>query len=267
MRTAAMVKSFLTVFLSILLISCGSTRASIMAPDSGFESNVNYQAHQPAPDLESYQPESDEEVSQNGETEEISAPQAKRATPSAPTAPVDNRRMITYSHTLELVLEHKKEIIEKTRMSLIEQIKSNKGFIIGERDGSITARIPPENMDAFLAFARTLGKVEHESRRGADITDQYRDNISRLNSLKHVRDRYLALLEQAHNVTDMLRVEKELERINTEIEVLEGRIRHAEQSVAFSLITVEFRKKTILGPLGWVFYGTFWAIGALFVWD
>jgi hypothetical protein len=269
MRSAAAVKSFLMVFLSMLLFSCGSSRASIMAPDTGFESNVNYQPPQSEPDLESYQPESPGELSQSREQQETHVPRAEQSEPAMPTDQIDNRRMMTYSHSLDLVVENNKKIdmVKKTRMSLIEGIKNHDGFLISERNGSITARIPAKSMDAFLTFARTLGKVDDESRVGTDITDQHRDNISRLTNLRRVRDRYLGLLEQAHTVTDILKIEKELERITTQIEVLEGKIRFAEQSVAFSIVTVTFREKIILGPVSWVFYGVFWVVGALFVWD
>jgi hypothetical protein len=122
-------------------------------------------------------------------------------------------------------------------------------------------------MDSFLNHARTLGNIEHESRTGTDITDQYRDNVIRLDSLTNVRNRYLALLEQADTVSDILSIERELERVNTEIELLEGRIRHAELSVAYSNITIRFNERTRPGPIGWIFVGLYHGIRWLFVWN
>jgi hypothetical protein len=68
-------------------------------------------------------------------------------------------------------------------------------------------------------------------------------------------------------VSDILSIEKELERINTEIEILEGRIKYAELSVTYSNITVRFREKAAPGPLGWIFYGVYRGIKWLFVWN
>jgi hypothetical protein len=144
---------------------------------------------------------------------------------------------------------------------------NNKGFIVRETEDYISTRIPAENMETFLSSARTLGKIEYETKTGTDITDQYRDNVIRLDSLKNVRDRYLALLGKANAVNDILSIEKELERVNTEIEMLEGRIKYAELSVAYSNITVRFREKAKPGPVGWIFYGLFYGIKWLFVWD
>lgn len=179
----------------------------------------------------------------------------------ASEAAADNR-MIAYSVTLELSVKN----IESTRNTLIEEVKNSNGFIVKETDNSITTRIPSGNMDNFLNHAKTLGSIENENKTGTDITDQYRDNVIRLESLTNVRNRYLALLEQANAVSDILSIEKELERVNTEIELLEGKIKYAELSVAYSNITVQFTEKAKPGPFGWIFYGLYRGIKWLFVW-
>jgi len=171
-------------------------------------------------------------------------------------------RMIAYSASLELSVKN----IENTRKLIHAEIKSSDGFIVSETGNRVTARIPSKSMDIFLNNAKILGRVESESKNGADITDQYRDNTTALNSLKTVRDRYTALLEKAEAVTDILSIEKELERVNLQIERLEGRIKYAEQSVSYSIITVRLRERVKPGPIGWVFYGLYHGIAWLFVW-
>ncbi|MDR2021215.1 MAG: DUF4349 domain-containing protein [Treponema sp.] len=171
-------------------------------------------------------------------------------------------RMITYSVSLGLSVKD----IEGTRKTIAEQTKIYKGFIVGESTNYITARIPAANMDAFIGEIKALGKTEEERKNGTDITDQYRDNVIRLESLKTVRDRYLGLLAKANTVTDILSIEKELERVNVEIEILEGKIKYAELSVAYSSVTVGFREKAKPGPLGWIFYGIYQGIKWLVIW-
>jgi hypothetical protein len=75
------------------------------------------------------------------------------------------------------------------------------------------------------------------------------------------------LLDKANNVTDILSIEKELERVNTQIELMEGRIKHAQESVVYSSVTVRFREKAKPGPLGWIFYGLYQGVKWLFVWN
>jgi hypothetical protein len=175
----------------------------------------------------------------------------------------EDNRMVTYSVSLRLSVKN----TEETKRILVEQVNKNEGFIVRETDDYITTRIPVENMEFFLDNARKLGKIENETKTGTDITDQYRDDNIRLDGLKSVRNRYLTLLERANTVSDILSIEKELERVNTEIEILEGKINHAKLSVAYTNVTVGFRERTKPGPVGWVFYGLYRGIRWLFVWD
>jgi len=171
--------------------------------------------------------------------------------------------MISYTVFLELSVKNSDE----TRELLNEQIEHHNGFIVRITDNAITARIPSEQMENYLAYARTLGEVRNETKTGTDITDQYRDNVIRLENLKTVRTRYLELLERAESVSDILGIERELERVNTQIDIMEGRIRHAELSVAYSNITVRFSERARPGPVGWIFYGLYQGIKWLFIWD
>jgi hypothetical protein len=170
--------------------------------------------------------------------------------------------MITYSVNLRLSVEN----VEETKRTITEQVGNFDGYITRETGNYITARIPAQNMDSFLVVARENGKIESETRTGADITEQYRDNVIRLESLKNIRERYLLLLQRANNVAEMISIERELERINTQIELLEGKIKYAEMSVAYSDITVSCFERAKPGPLGWVFYGLFLGLKWLFVW-
>jgi hypothetical protein len=195
----------------------------------------------------------------------IDSPASNAVNEPSQVSEITDSRMVTYSVSLNLSVEN----ADSTRKKLIENVKNNNGFIVLETDNSITSRIPTENMDNFINNSKTLGKTENESKIGTDITDQYRDNVLRLEGLKNVRDRYLALLDKANSINDILSIEKELERINIEIERLEGRVKYAELSVSYSNITVKFKGKSKVkpGPLGWVFYGLYNGVKWLFVWD
>jgi hypothetical protein len=189
-------------------------------------------------------------------------------TPEAEQSGRSGARMITYA--VELTLSVKG--VENARKTLIEKIKACNGFITMERsdeytDLRIIARIPAGSMDQFVDYAKTLGRVDRERKTGEDITDRYRDNVIRLESLRNARDKYMSLLEKAESVNEILSIEKELERVNSEIEIIAGRIKYAEESVALSSITVNLNEKLKLGPLSWIFYGLYCGIEWLFVWD
>jgi hypothetical protein len=174
-----------------------------------------------------------------------------------------HERMVVFTASISLTVKD----VTDTRDLLTEQIRTSNGYITRESNNQITMRIPARNLDDFLDYARTLGNVENESRTGTDITDQYRDNVIRLESLKSIRARYTLLLDRANTVNEMLTIERELERINTQIELMEGRIRNAETNVAFSTVTIRYQERTKLGPVSWIFYGMYAGIRWLFVWN
>ena len=197
------------------------------------------------------------------ENQEQSVGYLLRGSRMAEKVEVNDNRMVSYSASVDLSVEN----IDNTKKILIEQIKNNNGFIVMETESYITTRIPTEKMNSFINNVKTLGKTENESKTGKDITDQYRDDVIRLENFKSVRNRYLALLEKANTVNEILSIERELERVNTQIEILEGKIKYAEASVAYSNITVRFKEKVSPGPVGWIFYGLYYGIKWLFVWD
>ena len=217
-----------SVLFIIALISCTSAPMMSEAPASGFSERYR------------------SEISRSDSSENI-----------------NQERMITYTASIELSVKNPDE----TRERLSEQVAENNGFITRVTENTVVARIPSENMDNYLVHARTLGTIVNETISGNDITDQYRDNVIRLDNLRNIRNRYLALLDKADTVSDILSIEKELERINTEIDIMEGRIRHAELSVTYSNITIRFREKAKPGPVGWIFYGLYRGVKWLFVWN
>ena len=139
------------------------------------------------------------------------------------------------------------------------------GYLEGQSGNRFSYRIPAAQLDAFLASLDQGGKVNDLNISVSDITNSYRDMEIRLQNAKKVRERYLALLDKAETVTDMLAVEKELERIQAEIEVMEGQIARWDKQVGFSTVSINFKERIKPGPLGYVFYGAYKAVAWLFV--
>lgn len=63
----------------------------------------------------------------------------------------------------------------------------------------------------------------------------------------------------------MLNIEKELARIQTEIDVIEGRRKTIIGNVEYSNVDITLKQKRVLGPLGYIGKGLFWVVGKLFV--
>ena len=176
-----------------------------------------------------------------------------------------SQRMIARSVSMELESANP----EETKKKIDIEVKNFKGFVVKESSYSISLRVPSQSLDVFCEQVHKTGKLIDERKTGEDITDVYQDDLLRLNTLKTVRARYTDLLNKATKVEEMLNIEKELERINGQIELYEGRKKYSESRVAYASVSIVITEPTTTrpGPLGWVFYGIYKGIRWLFIWD
>lgn len=129
----------------------------------------------------------------------------------------------------------------------------------------MSLRVPSPALDSTLAALSTLAEVERRQVSALDVTDQVFDLEARLRNLRAVRDRLRQHLERAAAVGDVIQVERELTRVQGEIEVLEGRLGRLREDASLSHIGLEVRRKRVLGPLGQVVAGAVWLVSRLFV--
>ncbi|MDO8836508.1 MAG: DUF4349 domain-containing protein [Vicinamibacterales bacterium] len=111
------------------------------------------------------------------------------------------------------------------------------------RQGTLTCRIPAATLDATVAAFQRLGRLVSVSIQAEDITEAYVDLETRLRNQRQLETRLVALFDRPGNkVTDLLDVEREVARVRSDIESLEGRKRLWDSQVALSTLTVELRE-------------------------
>jgi len=109
----------------------------------------------------------------------------------------------------------------------------------GRRSGSVTLKSPSGAFDATLAGLQAIGEVRHESTSTQDVTKAYADLETRLAVKRRTKERLDVLLaSRTGSLADLLQVERELERVVTEIERMEGEKRYYDQRIAVSTITI-----------------------------
>jgi chromosome segregation ATPase len=128
-----------------------------------------------------------------------------------------------------------------------------------------TLRVPGDRLDALMDSVATLGEVETRTVSATDVTEQVVDAEARLAALRATRDRLRQLLERASTVQDVVTVERELARVQGDLESLERRLNTLRGQVAFSELSVSLRRRPVLGPLGLLLQGAATLLGKLFV--
>jgi hypothetical protein len=80
-----------------------------------------------------------------------------------------------------------------------------------------------------------------------------------------LRDRLRALLDSAKSVKDVLAIEKELGRVQADIDSMQAQLKTLKGKVDLASVTVSIKRRRILGPIGYVLKGAWWAVEKLFV--
>ena len=170
-----------------------------------------------------------------------------------------DERMIVRNGDMSLVVEDVAQA-----MQAISQLASGlNGYVVsssvsGEEEemrGWISIRVPDESFEQALADIRELAvRVESESTSSRDVTEEYIDLEARLANAEATEQEFLALLEKAEDVDDILRIYESLSRIREEIEQIKGRMQYLERTSSMSLISVYLEpelsgKATV--PAGW----------------
>ncbi len=115
----------------------------------------------------------------------------------------------------------------------------------GHSHASVTLRVPEDRYDPAQVGLRTIGNVTQESSRSDDVTKAYTDLEIRLRVKRGTEERLRSLLaDRTAALSDVLSAEREIERVVTEIEEMEGSRRFYDQQIAMSTIQVELRERS-----------------------
>ena len=114
-----------------------------------------------------------------------------------------------------------------------------------ESGGNINARIDPDKLGAFLDFLATGdGEIKNHSVSADDYTMEYSDASASNANLIALRTRLSTLLSsRAEGVDDILRIEQELNRIQTQIDQNSARLKILEKMTDMATINLSYTVK------------------------
>jgi hypothetical protein len=135
----------------------------------------------------------------------------------------------------------------------------------GENRAQLTLRVPASALRASMGVLEALGRVTDRSISSSDVTEQYVDVEARLKNKAALRDRLKQLLDKAQDVKDVLAIEAELSRVQSDIDSMEARMKSLRGQVDMASIDLALQRRKILGPVGYAFKALWWGVGKLFV--
>jgi hypothetical protein len=110
----------------------------------------------------------------------------------------------------------------------------------GERGYAVlVVKVPPAEVDALLAGIEQTGTIQSLDQSAQDVTEQLVDLDVRIANARESVENVRGFMERAEDLTDLVALESELTRRQTELERLEAQQRNLSERVAFSTVTIE----------------------------
>jgi hypothetical protein len=115
------------------------------------------------------------------------------------------------------------------------------------RSASLTIRVPSARFgDALQALKSLEGEIQTSGVSAQDVTDQFVDLQARLTAKQAEEQRYIAILNRANTIDEILKVDASLGNVRTQIEQLTAQINSIKNRTEFSTISMSISTLTAL---------------------
>lgn len=171
-------------------------------------------------------------------------------------------RKIIYNATLDLIVAD----LEDVAAGVEELARKHDGFLAKSsidtargrpRSGSWTIRVPVTRYNEFLSAAGALGELERRTEDSREVTAEFYDLDTRIRNKRVEEERLLKhLADSTGKLEDILAVEKELSRVRTEMEQMQGQLRVLQDLTALSTVTLNAREIQGYVPVASPTFGT-----------
>lgn len=148
--------------------------------------------------------------------------------------------------------------LAKAQNNIEQKVKKYGGYIVESNvyrvddqtnSGNMVVRIPEKHFEAFLTDAEgETSQVLERNVTGQDVTEQYVDLTSRINSKRVVEERLLTFMKNAEKTEDLLKISADLAQVQEEIEVMAGKMKYLENQTSYSTIELTMIENRVIVP-------------------
>ena len=109
------------------------------------------------------------------------------------------------------------------------------------RNYQLSIRVEGAHFDSLLnAIDGLAWRIEYKTANIDDVTAQYYDLKTRIENKKVLEQRYRDLLAKANQVKDILEIEKNINEVRTDIEMMQGQFNYLSSQIQYSSLNVTF---------------------------
>lgn len=107
---------------------------------------------------------------------------------------------------------------------------------------NITARIPSDNFETFMASVGETGKVMNKSVRAENISQVYAETETYKLALEKEQSRLLQMMDKAETIEDMIAVESRLSEVERQLSMYKTDLAAMDKDVEYSTVSIEIEE-------------------------
>ena len=112
---------------------------------------------------------------------------------------------------------------------------------------TVVLRVPEMEFERTLTGVKEIGKATSANTKNEDITADYVDLQARKISYQNQIAQFNEIMKKSEKIEDILNVQEQIDRVQTSLDQIEGRIRYLDNQVDLSTITVSLAEKEPVG--------------------
>ncbi|MEO8694127.1 MAG: DUF4349 domain-containing protein [Acidimicrobiales bacterium] len=179
------------------------------------------------------------------------------AAPAATGADIDQSVLLAQAAGRQVIFTARLQVEVADVFSAVAEAKRlasvSGGYLFSERSvevessaqpqSEITFKLPPERFAGVMDDLARLGRERGRQVDASDVTAQLVDLDARLKSADASLERVRKLLGDAKTVQEIVSIEAELTKRETQVEQLKGQLNQISRQVEFATVTVTFGEK------------------------
>jgi hypothetical protein len=128
-------------------------------------------------------------------------------------------------------------------------VKNFGGYLANEQESQsderlenkVKIKVPVRQFQDLMTALNNSGeRINNKQISSEDVTTEVVDTKSRIEAKKKIRQRYIDFLQQAKSITDILSIQKEINDVQEQIEMAEGRVEYLNHSSAYSTVDLHY---------------------------
>lgn len=220
---------FLIAISSCLLIaSCGKSK----------NSNISYRTYESNVAMEEALYDMDEAIALTSSKKAVATQANGVFIPAEVPDVYEVERKLIKNGYVNLSIDSMNDIEQKVQTFA----KSYGGYITNtytsENNYSAQIKVPCNYFEDAMNNAGTLGEVKSRSQNANDVTDEYYDLDSRINSKRILKEKLEGYLKKAESIKDLMEIENQLNIVVSDLESMEGRMKRLSNQIDYSTIDI-----------------------------